>query len=153
MKTLACPVVVVLAGVFASAADDASSADLKALEGTWEVVGIEAGGMKFEPGKGGPEKAVVKGDTVDFFVQGIAMPNFNNIKLKLDATKKPKAVDLLRKDKEALPCIYEVTADGWKLAMPLVPKDRKADEKLERPTSFDTKDKPVMVLTAKRSKG
>jgi len=38
-------------------------------------------------------------------------------------------------------------------AMPLIPKPRKPGEPLARPESFDTKGKPFMVLTAKRSKG
>jgi uncharacterized protein (TIGR03067 family) len=154
MRTIMSSVVVVLAVALASAAaDDAPSADLKALEGTWEVVSIDAGGMKLEPSKAGIEKAVVKDGKVTFFVQGKEVPTFKDLKLQIDAKKKPKTLDLLRGEKEALPCIYEVTGDEWKLAMPLVPKDRKPGEALPRPESFDSKDKPIMVVIAKRSKG
>ena len=80
------------------------------------------------------------------------MPTFKDLKLQVDAKQKPNAVDLVRGEKERLPCIFEVTADELKLAMPLVPKERKPGEELQRPESFDSKDKPVMVLLAKRSK-
>lgn len=139
-------------GSIAVAGDD-TKADLRALEGAWEIVGIEAGGRKLEGGKGAPEKAVVKDGKATFFSQGKEMSTFKDLKLMIDAKKQPKAVDLVRGDKESLPCIYEITADGFRLAMPLIPRERKPEEPLPRPESFDTKDKPVMVLTAKRSKG
>jgi hypothetical protein len=80
------------------------------------------------------------------------MPTFKDLRLVVDPTKTPKAIDLVRGDKESLPCIYERTADGFKLAMPMVPRDHKPGDLLPRPTSFETKDRMVMVLTAKRSK-
>jgi len=141
---------VVMAGV---AADDDGKADMRKLEGTWEVVSIEAGGKKVDAGKGAPERVVIKDGKATFFAEGKEMPTFKDLKLELDAKKKPRAVDLVRGEKESLPCIYEVTAESLKLAMPLVPRDRKPGEALPRPESFDTKDKPVMVLTAKRAKG
>jgi hypothetical protein len=81
------------------------------------------------------------------------MPTFKNLQLDLGPRKVPRAVDLVRGDKESLPCIYELKDDELKLAMPLVPRDRKPEEPLARPASFDTKDKPVLVLIARRSKG
>lgn len=36
--------------------------------------------------------------------------------------------------------------------MPMVPEDPKPGELLPRPESFDSKDKPVLVLHAKRQK-
>ena len=138
--------------VVTASADDAKT-ELGRLEGEWEVVGVEAGGMKAPAGSGGPEKAVVRDGTVTFFAQGKEMPTFRGLKVEADPRKKPKALDLVRGGRERLPCIYELSDGEWKLAMPLVPKDRKPGEHLPRPESFDTKDKPVMVLVAKRGKG
>jgi uncharacterized protein (TIGR03067 family) len=155
MNPIKCQVVVLVAALVVAAvaaADDATSTDLQALEGAWDIVSIEADGMKVDAGKGAPEKAVIKDGKATFFSQGKPIPTFKDLKLRIDATKKPRAVDLLRGDEESLPCIYEVTADELKLAMPLVPKERKPGEALQRPESFDTKDKPVTVLLAKRSK-
>jgi uncharacterized protein (TIGR03067 family) len=135
------------------AVDEDSKADLRKLEGTWEVVSFEVGGKKVDPGKGAPEKAVIKDGKATFFAGGKEIPTFRNLKLELDPKKKPKEVNLVRGERERLPCIYEVTEEELKLAMPLVPKERKPGEELSRPESFDSKDKPVVILTAKRSKG
>jgi uncharacterized protein (TIGR03067 family) len=150
------PVTVLMAGfvVSAHAADkDDSETDLRKLEGTWEIVSIEAGGKKVDAGKGAPEKAVIKHGKATFFAAGKEMPTFKDLKLELDTKRKPKAVDLVRGEKEVLPCIYELTADVLKLAMPLVPAEKKAGESLSRPKSFDSKGEPFLVLSAKQRKG
>jgi uncharacterized protein (TIGR03067 family) len=149
-------ITILVAGFFTAvsiaAADDAH-ADLKRLEGTWQVIAIEAGGMKVDAARGAPEKAVIKDGKATFFALGKEMPTFRGLRLDLDPKKNPKAVNLVRSEKESLPCIYEVKDDQLMLAMPLVPKDRKPGSQLPRPESFETKDKPVMVLIARRSKG
>ena len=150
-----CLIAILVAGFFVSAgfaADDQSKADMKKFEGTWEVVSIEMGGKKIAAGKGAPDKAVIKDGNATFFAAGKALRTFQDLKLKLDPKRKPKAVDLVRGGKETLPCIYEVTAKTLKLAMPMVRKKRNPGEKLPRPKSFDSQDKPVLVLSAKRSK-
>lgn len=140
MKTLITLVAagsVLAAGV---AADADPRAELKKLEGTWEIVSIEAGGKKLDAGKGAPDRLVVKDGVATFSAGGMEIPTFKDLKLQLDPTKKPMAADLVRGGKESLPCIYEVTDAGLKLAMPMVPRDRKPGETLPRPESFDSKD-------------
>jgi uncharacterized protein (TIGR03067 family) len=112
---------------------------------------MEIDGKKVEA-KEAPDKAVIKAGKATFFSQGKELPTFKDLKMEIDPKKKPKVLDLVRDEKESLPCIYELKEGEWKLAMPLVPKERKPGEQLPRPESFDTKDKPVMVLIAKRSK-
>lgn len=146
---------VLVAGLIVSVgpgADDDRKNEMQKLEGTWKIVSIEMAGKKVDPGKGAPEQAVIKDGKATFFTGGKEIPTFKDLKLELDPTKKPKSLDLVRGEKESLPCIYEVTADELKVAMPLVPKERKPGEALPRPESFDLKDKPFMVLTAKRDK-
>jgi uncharacterized protein (TIGR03067 family) len=133
-------------------ADDENKADLKKLEGSWDVVSMDVAGMKTEAGKGAPDKLVVKDGKMALIVDGKELNAFKDLKLELNAKKKPKAVDLLREGKETLPCIYEVTEEEVKIALPLIPKERKPGEVLPRPESFETKDKPVMVIVAKRGK-
>src|SRR5438105_15748387 len=149
------PIAILVAGLVIPAgvaADDAAKATLAKFEGTWDVVSTEANGMKLPVGQGGPEKAVVKGGVTTFFTNGKAMGTFKDLKLELDP-KKPGAVDFIRGENERLPCLYELTDDQLKLAMPLVPVQPKNEEVLSRPESFETKGKPVIVLTMKRGKG
>ena len=131
-------------------ADDAKT-DLKRLEGTWKVVSVEAAGNKVNPGKGAPEKIVIKDGKLTLFAGGKALPTAKNLKIEIDPKKKPKTINLVRGEKESLPGIYEVKKDKLKLALPLISLDRKPGEKIPRPKSFETKDKPVVVLVAKRS--
>jgi uncharacterized protein (TIGR03067 family) len=147
--------VLLAAGSLAAAArpdDKAARAELARLEGTWEVTEVETAGTKADAKAFGVEKVVVKGGKLTFFSGGKELRTF---RLTLDPGKQPKAADLSRDRggvREQLPCVYEVDGDGFRLAMPLTPKSQKAGEALPRPESFDTKDKPVMVLTTRRAK-
>jgi uncharacterized protein (TIGR03067 family) len=150
------PIVILVASFIVSAslaADDDNKAEMQKLEGTWKIVSFEVEGRKVDPGKGAPEKAVIKSGKATLFAGGKEIPTFRDLKLELDPKKKPKAVDLVRGEKESLPCIYEVTAKELKLAMPLIPDKKKPTDKLSRPESFESKDKPIMIMTAKRAKG
>lgn len=139
-----------------AADDEAGKADLRKLEGVWKVVSLEVADVKVKAGPGRPEKLVIKDGKMTIFSGGKEVPTAKNLRLVLDPNEKPKAVDLVRGEKESLPCIYEVTADKLKLAMPLIRAKKKPGERIPRPESFDTqdaeKDKPFLVLTAKRSK-
>jgi uncharacterized protein (TIGR03067 family) len=134
-------------------ADDENKADLKKLEGSWDVQFMDVAGKKVEGGKGGPEKLVVKDGKLTLYADGKEVATFKDIKLDVDAKKQPKTVEMVREGKETLPGIYEVSDEELKIAMPLVPKERKPGELLPRPESFETKDKPIMVIAAKRAKG
>jgi uncharacterized protein (TIGR03067 family) len=120
------------------------------MEGAWEVTSLEAIGRKAPPGEG-PERFVVREGRATFFAKGQEMPTFRQLRLDFGASKTPKAVDLVRGEGDFLPCIYELKGDELKLATPLVPPNRKPGEPLVRPSSFDTKDKPVALMVAKRT--
>src|SRR5947209_18239023 len=83
-------------------------ADLAKLEGTWEVTALEVAG---KPAPLGPEglKLVVKGKKLTLFAGDKAVPNFNDVELRLDPTKKPKTADCLQEGKDTLPCIYDLS--------------------------------------------
>jgi uncharacterized protein (TIGR03067 family) len=135
-------------------ADEA--ADMKLLTGAWEVTSLEAFGQRVPVGQpGAPDKVVFKDGNATFFAQGKGMEKNIDLRVGLDASKNPKIMDFVRSTKvgkESLPCLYEVSAEQLRLAMPMVPADKRPEDPLARPESFDTKGKPVVVLTAKRMK-
>jgi uncharacterized protein (TIGR03067 family) len=149
------PIATLAAVVFVSvivAADDDAKAEMQKLEGAWKVVSFEAGGMKVDPGKGAPEKIVIKNGKATFFAGGKEIPHLREVRLDLDPKAKPKAINLVRGENETLPCIYEVTANELKLGMPMAREKGDPGAPAPRPKSFDTKDKPFVVLTTERIK-
>jgi uncharacterized protein (TIGR03067 family) len=120
--------------------DEAIQKEVKKLQGTWKVVAFEVGG-KVQPG---PKQLVIKGE--DF--EGLAP----NVKFRIDPSKKPKTLDLINKDdpKKVFPLIYELNGDELKIVIPLVEAGK--GEEAKRPDSFQTKDKPLGLITAKREK-
>jgi uncharacterized protein (TIGR03067 family) len=137
-------VIPMLALFLAAAApkDEAVKKELKKLQGTWKVIRFEAGG-KDETAKG-PKEIVIKGDEL----RGLAP----NVKFRIDPAKKPKTLDLIDKGdpKRIFPLIYELKDDELKIVIPLVRAGK--GEAPKRPDSFETKDKPLALITAKREK-
>ena len=152
MKWIVAMLAVGLIAAVGIAADDDGKAEMKKLEGTWDVVSIVLSGMKADGTKGMPDKAVVKDGKATFLSEGKEMKTFRDLKIEFVPKKTPQAVDLTQEGKVTLPCIYEVTAEGLKLAIPMVSQVGQPRIALTRPESFDSKDKPFLVLTAKRSK-
>jgi uncharacterized protein (TIGR03067 family) len=137
-----------------SPAGDAAKDDLKMLQGTWKVEAVSVGGKDVPPAKAGMEGLVIKGEQVTIRFGG---KDVKSMKFKIDPTKKPKALDLrITRGEESVDwkCIYAVKGDELKICMPLARKkgDNTAGAKdtNERPDTFDTKDRPLMLITAKR---
>jgi len=129
--------------------DDAAKAEAQKLEGTWTIVSAQAGGMDISK-QVGLEQVVVGGNKIALRAQEMDVATFA---FTVDPSKKPKSLDWIKEaDNTTLPAIYSLEGDELQVCMPLVPKERKPGEKLERPTGFDTKDKPWMLLKAKREK-
>jgi uncharacterized protein (TIGR03067 family) len=122
--------------------------ELKKLEGTWDVVALEVAGKEVPKGKGAPEKLVVRGGTMAGFGP--------EIKLTTDATKKPKWLNMtFTRDgmDRTVNAIYELTGDELKICLPMAPA--KGSGKFfenKRPADFEIKDKPEMLIRAKRAK-
>jgi uncharacterized protein (TIGR03067 family) len=116
--------------------------EAKKLQGTWKVVGFEVGGT--DQTAKGPKELIFKGDEL----QGLAP----NVKFRIDPTKKPKTLDLIDKGdaKKIFPMIYELEGNALKIAFSLVAAGK--GEAPKRPEGFQTKDKPVALITAKREK-
>lgn len=117
--------------------------DLKKLQGTWKVVALEVDG-KAVPKEKSPKEVVIEGKRLT----GLGP----EMTLTLDPAKKPKWVDLtFKRDGKAYPvrAVYEVSGDELKLCIPLAEKGKLFENK--RPTGFETKGKPVMLLKARRA--
>lgn len=138
--------IILFAIAFTVRADDKD--ELKKLEGDWEIVAVEAGGQVIPAGKGVPEKLVIKDGKLTGFGP--------EVKLGTDSTKMPKWLNMTfaRDGKDTtINAIFELTGDKLKISMPLAPKKGSgAVFENKRPEGFDTKDKPEMVIKAKRAK-
>ena len=143
---LACAVAVTL--IVSSAALDRSGQerdDAKLLEGTWLPATAELAGKDFPDDVRKTIKLTVKGDHYTVTVGD----NSDRGTIKLDPTKKPKAMDITgtegpSKGKTIL-AIYELDKDRLKICYDLGGK--------ERPTEFKTRAKTQLFLvTYKREK-
>ena len=128
-------------------ADDAKD-DAKKLEGDWNVVSVDAGGRLQDKGAG-PKQVAIRGDQITLKMKDGDGPTY---RFTVDPSQKPKTMDWFQKDDSTIGGIYELDGDDLKLCFPLVPSERKEGERLKRPGSFDTKDQPVVVVTARREK-
>jgi uncharacterized protein (TIGR03067 family) len=137
-----------LLGADAPKDKEAAKDEAKKLEGTWKVVSGEAGGMKVEDEKLLKE-IVFQGDKLTLKQdKGGQEGTF-----RVDPSQKPKALDFIvtRDGKDlTIPLIYSLDGDELKVVIPLVEPGKLKDVK--RPDSFETKDKPLILLTAKRDK-
>jgi uncharacterized protein (TIGR03067 family) len=119
----------------AVAAQDGDSAkDLKQMAGTWSGTFVEAGGKPI-PAKEKTVrvKLVVKGDKYTVFIDEA---KFADGQIKLDASKKPRAIDAIAAGGplkgQVQPGIYQVSADEIRVVFSTPGSDR--------PTAFKTKE-------------
>jgi uncharacterized protein (TIGR03067 family) len=150
---------ILLAGLLLGAGDasDAARAELKKLQGSWKVVSLEMAGKPLPAEKVEGTQITFKDDLMTISPKE---GNGNTMPVKLDPAAKPKAIDLTITrgvEKISWKCIYSLEGDILKFVMPLAPaKGQKvtgeAYGSIKRPESFDAKDKPFMVFTAKRQK-
>jgi len=121
--------------------DDATKKDLAALQGTWKTYSAEVNGEEgFYPEMSA--RLVIKDQKVFYAGEELAG-------LTINATTSPRSIDLeYRKPKKVIEGVYSLNGDTLKLCV-----NRQADGVKERPTGFETKDKPnVRVLVFKKIK-
>lgn len=117
-----------------SLAQGKSDSDLKQMAGTWKMVAEEFGGNKLtdEMVKDVNAKLIVKTDTFESHFGG---KKVNSGKIKLDATKKPKTLDVIvqegRGKGKTMKGIYKYEAGKLIVCF--------ATMKADRPTKFETK--------------
>lgn len=119
---------------------DPAKTDLARLKGAWTVRSVEAGGMEMKGAK--IDTIRFDGDIAD----GLG----GKITVRLDPTRTPKEIDLVRgTDGRKWMGIYKIDGDALTLCMSLVEPGKVGDQK--RPTDFDPK-KVQMVISAVRAK-
>ena len=114
---------------------------LSALQGTWKVTSLEVEGKAAPEGKA-PSEFVIAGDQL----KGLGP----DMKIKVDATKTPKWIDLTFKknDKDyPLKTIYEVAGDELTLCIPLAQVGKGFEN--TRPENFGGKG--AAIFKAKRA--
>ncbi len=127
-------------------ADDKTDAEVKKLEGAWDIVFIEVMGKKIDAPKG-------KGGSIVFAKDGKVLMKDPGKKdkpgtYKIDAGKSPKTLDLIElkdgKAGEVTEVIYEVEDDTLKMGFSA------EDPKGKRPSDF--KGDKVVIVHLKRQK-
>lgn len=132
--------VLVLATGAEGAKEDAAAEDLKRMQGDWVVVSMEADGMKIPDEDAMAYFRSVKGDRY-------TMSRYRKVAgkgtIKLDATKKPRAIDALPAgasgEAKSLLGIYEFEGNKLKLCF--------ARPGMPRPTEFSAKEDSGHTLT------
>jgi len=109
------------------------AADLKALEGTWEVVSHEVNGKKAsDAGHASPRKIVISAGKMGLDEKGEA-----DRPIKIDPTRSPKAIDVYipgaMKLRAHVKGIYALKGDELRICLPL-------SGEAERPTRFSSED-------------
>jgi uncharacterized protein (TIGR03067 family) len=136
--------IALLACALVARADDKD--EVKKLEGTWEVTGLEGNGKELPKGK--MDKLTIKDGKMTGFGPEIT--------LSTDATKKPKWLNMTftRDGKDlTINAIYELDGDELKICIPLAPvKGSGMVFENKRPEGFDTKEKAEMLIKTKKAK-
>jgi len=148
MLRLVCVLIVMAIPALLTAGDDDVRKELKALQGTWKAVALEAGG-----------KALPKQVVPDFLfivaADGKAIGRMGKIEyeanIRVDAKKDPKTIDNIHesgvhKGKKQFG-VYKLEADKWIVCM-TAPGAQESD----RPKSFETKDSRNVMFTFERLK-
>lgn len=137
----------------AASEPNADAASGSKLDGSWKVESIAVGREVRDPQSGMPEMLEIAGGVFNTTTGGEPIRTFSGLKMEIDFSADPKKLNLMRPagDRvETLPCIFELKDGQLKIAMPLVPADKAPEDPLPRPTSFDTSEEPILVLTASR---
>ena len=133
--------VVAVVGAAQPPTGDPAKADLAKLQGEWQVKSVEVAEMPL-PG--------VKPGTMTFDGAKFVGLGGGNVTIKLDPTKTPKEIDLVRgPDGRKWMGIYKLDGDSLTLCMAMVEQGKLDEQK--RPTDFDKK-KVQMLITAARAK-
>jgi uncharacterized protein (TIGR03067 family) len=115
---------------------DAAKADREKMQGTWETVKAEIGGMPLPDDVVRNLKIVIKGNMMTVVGVPEIIQQYSEGTYVLDPSTKPKSIDfkVLKGDKKGddPEGIYELNGDDLRLCFQLVGKDR--------PTEFVTKE-------------
>ena len=139
---------VLLSPLFVSAGDDAVGAELKALQGRWKAVALEAGGKRL-PKDAVPDFTFIVGEGGKSI--GKTSKTEYHSRMSVDPRKNPKTIDNAHetgahKGKKQFG-VYKLEGEKWTVCM-TAPGAREKD----RPKSLDTKDTANVVFVFERMK-
>lgn len=130
-------------------ADNVGIADL---QGEWTVEAAQIGKRQFPIAAGMPQRLLFNDNILAVDAGEKKQDEFSKLKIELVGGH-PVQVNFVRNRKgneEVLPGILEITDGKLRVALPLVPVQRKAGEILARPSSFDDRKVPFMLITSSR---
>jgi uncharacterized protein (TIGR03067 family) len=148
MPRFSAVLVLVTAPLVLLAGDDNVRKELKALQGTWKVVGLEAGGKPF------PKEMVID-FTFIVGADGKSIGKMANVEyqatIRVDPGKNPRTIDNVhdtgaQKGKKQFG-IYKLEGNRWTVCM-----TPPGAVETDRPRSFDTKDTTNVVFIFERVK-
>ncbi len=133
-----------------------SPSDREQLEGSWKVVAIELQGRSQPIVPGMPDAIEVTDGVFTALSAEREIGPFAQLSMIINSASSPKELDLARKSNvtdrlESLPCIYSLSGDSWKIAMPMLPAGKAPSDPLPRPESLDSSTGPFMVMIAERA--
>jgi uncharacterized protein (TIGR03067 family) len=132
----------VLALAAADKPDDATKKDMDTIQGTWKSTSAQFNGKDLPAEEGARASTVFDGDKFKHLNGGSVVGEGT---FKLDANKKPAAIDMTDKDGKTRMGIYQFDGDTLKVAM--------SDPGKDRPTELASKaDSGVFFITLKRDK-
>ncbi|REJ95682.1 MAG: TIGR03067 domain-containing protein [Planctomycetota bacterium] len=123
----------------------ASADDARLLQGTWKIVAVEAMGQAEDLESFGLDAIVIQGNRLTLSKGGEAVLS---VDLTVNESISPKQMIWSDKEQGALPAIYELRGNTLRVCFPLVPSSKEND--IPPPESFQTKDKPLALLTTER---
>ena len=126
---------------------DEPEGDLKEMQGAWKIEAAERGGEEFDIKQMGIDELKFDGDKMSLLNEGKPVAEY---KIQLKSDVDPKKMAWFKPDKSWLPALYEFKEDKLRICFPMVPTSK--DGQIESPKSFDTKDKPLVVITAAKPK-
>lgn len=113
--------------VLAADEDKSERTDKELIQGTWQVISLEAGGKDAPKNAFRQKRFLIKGDKISTSGKSADLRSY-----QLDAKARPKAIDLPSSvSGEFAKAIYEVDGDNLKLCF-------SQSTKLDRPRDFDT---------------
>ena len=153
--------VLVAAACLAASQPPGTKTDQDALQGVWNVVGFEQGGKAIPPEMFKEvmdgSTLTVKGTAVEFKMFQVTVKDVGGKPemtkkekvetgtVKIDPSKKPKQIDIAKREGGTMTGIYELTGDDLKVCLD--------PEGKERPTEFKTKESSMIgTMVLKRLK-
>ena len=119
--------------------------DVKDLQGTWKIVGVQVAGRTIPAGKFTLDAIVIKGDRLALSKDG---KEAMDVTISVDSSASPKQMIWENPEHGSLPTIFEIKGNRLKLCFPL--QQASKDNDIPAPEGFDTKGQQAIMFAAER---